>query len=84
MELKEGNNYGEVFLFKDGKVIASGVGEIPAITPKELFPMEELECYSKSLLRFSISIKMSRRARSRLFGKKSKYTYRTIRQHCKK
>lgn len=78
------NNYGKVFLFKDGKVIASGVGEIPAITPKELFPMEDFECYSKSLLRFSISIKMSRRARSRLFGKKSKYTYRTIRQHCKK
>lgn len=78
------NNYGKVFLFKDGKVIASGVGEIPAITPKELFPMEDFECYSKSLLRFSVSIKMSRRAISRLFGKKSKYTYRTIRQHCKK
>lgn len=71
------NNYGKVSLFKEGKIVAFGVGEIPAITPKELFPMEDFECYSKSLLRFSVSIKMSKRARSRLFGKKPKYTYRT-------
>lgn len=67
----------KVHLIIGNKIVASGVADVPTLTPKALFPMEELESYSKGLLKFSVSFRMSKRNRSRLFGKHPKYTYRT-------
>lgn len=65
----------KLFLLKDNKYVEIGSANIPAITL--LTERRVMEAFEKN---FSLTCTLTKRSRSRLFGKKRKYTYRTIKK----
>lgn len=66
----------KLFLFKDDRWIEMGLADIPVIK----LSTEKWKSELPDGTTLSFTCTLTKRSRSRLFGKRRKYTYRTIRK----